>query len=161
PPGHARIASPYDLDARWGVKREQFWLGYKLHVTETCDDQPRCGCPAAGGGTGQRGHDPGCAAPAVPNLITHVATTSAAAADNQLTSVTCGDLAAKNLAPERIYLDSGYLSAALVVTTLATRGIALIGPLPADNSAQARAGHGYARADFTIDHDTRTVTCPQ
>ena len=37
PPGHARIASPYDLDARWGVKREDFWLGCKLHVTETCD----------------------------------------------------------------------------------------------------------------------------
>src|SRR6201997_3596010 len=31
PPGHARIASPYDTDARWGVKREEFWLGYKLH----------------------------------------------------------------------------------------------------------------------------------
>ena len=28
-----RIASPYDLDARWGVKREEFWLGYKLHIT--------------------------------------------------------------------------------------------------------------------------------
>src|SRR5712691_8649834 len=32
PRGHTRIASPYDLDARWGVKREEFWLGYKLHV---------------------------------------------------------------------------------------------------------------------------------
>ncbi|MGH3125349.1 MAG: transposase, partial [Streptosporangiaceae bacterium] len=31
PPGHARIASPYDTDARWGVKRDTFWLGYKLH----------------------------------------------------------------------------------------------------------------------------------
>ena len=49
PPGHARIASPYDTDARWGAKREEFWLGYKLHVTETCDDAPACGCrpPAA------------------------------------------------------------------------------------------------------------------
>ena len=45
PPGHARIASPYDTDARWGAKRGAFWLGYKLHVTETCDDEPRCGCP--------------------------------------------------------------------------------------------------------------------
>ncbi len=44
PPGHARIASPYDTDARWGVKREEFWLGYKLHVTETCDDPPPCTC---------------------------------------------------------------------------------------------------------------------
>jgi len=162
PPGHARIASPYDLDARWGVKRDTFWLGYKLHVTETCDDQPQCSCPAAGdGGTGRRGHDQDCAAPAFPNLITHVATTEATVPDSQMTAVICGDLAAQNLAPGRDYLDSGYLSAALVVTALATWGIALIGPLLADTSAQARAGKGYARADFTIDYDTRTVTCPQ
>src|SRR5512135_1115972 len=72
PPGHARIASPYDTDARWGVKREEFWLGYKLHVTETCDDPPPCTCgPAsaagqaaagsAGAGAQDRGHDKGCA----------------------------------------------------------------------------------------------------
>jgi transposase len=162
PPGHARIASPYDLDARWGVKRDTFWLGYKLHVTEACDDQPRCGCPAAGeGGTGRRGHDKDCASPAFPNLITHVATTEATVPDSQMTSVICGDLARRNLAPGRGYLDSGYLSAALVVTALATWGIALIGPLLADTSAQARAGKGYARADFTTDYSTCTVTCPQ
>ena len=43
----------------------------------------------------------------------------------------------------------------------ARHGIALIGPLLADTSAQARAGNGYARADFTVDYDTKTVTCPQ
>ena len=162
PPGHARIASPYDLDARWGVKRDTFWLGYKLHVTETCDDQPQCSCPAAGdGGTGRRGHDQDCAAPAFPNLITHVATTSATVPDSQMTAVICDELAGKNLAPGRSYLDSGYLSAALLVTAAATWGIALTGPLLADNSAQARAGAGYARAGFTTDYDTQTVTCPQ
>ena len=162
PPGHARIASPYDLDARWGVKREEFWLGYKLHVTETCDDEPRCGCPAAGdGGTGRRGHDGDCAAPAFPNLITHVATTDATVTDNQMTAGIDDDLAGKTLAPGRHYLDSGYLSAALVVAEAARHGIALIGPLLADTSAQARAGHGYARADFTVDYDSKTVTCPQ
>jgi transposase len=160
PPGHARIASPYDTDARRGVKREEFWLGYKLHVTETCDDEPRCGCPGDGG-TGRRGHDEDCAAPAFPNLITHVATTEATVPDSQMTAVICGDLAAKDLAPGRGYLDSGYLSAALVVTALATWGIALIGPLLADTSAQARAGNGYARADFAIDYDGNTATCPQ
>ena len=51
--------------------------------------------------------------------------------------------------------------AALVVSEAARHGIALIGPLLADTSAQARAGNGYARADFTIDYDTQTVTCPQ
>ena len=44
---------------------------------------------------------------------------------------------------------------------MTTWGIALIGPLLADTSAQARAGAGYARADFTADYDTQTVTCPQ
>jgi transposase len=162
PPGHARIASPYDTDARWGVKREEFWLGYKLHVTETCDDEPRCGCPAArDGGTGRRGHDGDCAAPAFPNLITHVATTDATVTDNQMTAVIDDDLAGKTLAPGRHYLDSGYLSAALVVAEAARHGIALIGPLLADTSAQARAGHGYARADFTVDYDSKTVLCPQ
>ena len=160
PPGHARIASPYDLDARWGVKRDTFWLGYKLHVTETCDDEPRCGCPGDGG-TGRHGHDEDCAAPAFPNLITHVATTGATVTDNQVTSVIHDELAGKTLAPGRHYLDSGYLSAALVVSEAARHGIALIGPLLGDTSAQARAGHGYARADFAVDYDTKTVTCPQ
>ena len=163
PPGHARIASPYDTDARCGAKREQYWLGYKLHITETCDDAPPCGCcPAsAAGQAGAPEHDKGCAHLAFPNLVTNVATTDATVTDNQLTAVIHDDLAARNLAPGRHYTDSGYLSAALVVSELARHGIALIGPLLADNSPQARAGHGYARADFTIDYDTRTVTCPQ
>ncbi len=165
PPGHMRIASPYDTDARWGVKREEFWLGYKLHVTETCDDAPPCDCrpdpvaqrPAAGG----QDHDQGCAQLVFPNLITHVATTDATVTDNQVTAAIDDDLAGKNLPPGRHYLDSGYLSAALMVCELARHGIALIGPLLADTSAQARAGAGYARADFAIDYDHKTVTCPQ
>src|SRR6266700_3147615 len=165
--GYALAEAVYDSDARWGVKREEFCLGYKLHITETCDDAPPCTCrPAAAahqaaGGGHSREHDKGCARLVFPNLITHVATTDATVTDNQVTSAIHDDLTAKNLAPGRHYLDSGYLSAALVVSALATWGIALIGPLLADTSAQARAGHGYARADFTVDYDTRTVTCPQ
>ena len=175
PHGHIRIASPYDTDARWGVKREEFWLGYKLHVTETCDDAPPCTCQAgaaagldpgagaggAGAGAQDRGHDKDCAQLAFPNLITHVATTDATVTGNQMTGVIDDDLARKNLPPGRHYLDSGYLSAALVVAEHARHGIALIGPLLAGTSAQARAGQGYARADFTVGYDTKTVSCPQ
>ena len=161
PPGHARIASPYDTDARNGAKREQYWLGYKLHITETCDDAPSCSCRPAAAGGAAKGHGRDCAHLVFPNLITNVATTDATVTDNQMTSVIHDDLAARTLAPGRHYTDSGYLSAALVVSELARHGIALIGPLLADTSARARAGHGYARADFTIDYDTRTVTCPQ
>src|SRR5487761_1440556 len=152
PPGHRRIASPYDTDARWGVKREEFWLGYKLHVTETCDDRLPCGCD---------GCRKGGAAAALPNLITAVATSDATVTGNAMTGAIDDDLAAKGLAPGRHYLDSGYLSAAIVVEEARRRGIALIGPLLADTSAQARAGAGYARADFAIDYDSRLVTCPQ
>src|SRR6266567_4558642 len=175
PPGHLRIASPYDTDARRGVKREEFWLGCKLHVTGTCDDPPPCNCrpgtaaqqqAAAGGGPDRsraagREHDKDCARLVFPNLITHVATTDATVTGNQMTGAIHDDLAAKSLPPGRHYLDSGYLSAAVVVSALATWGIALIGPLLADTSAQARAGNGYARADFAAGDDTETVTCPQ
>jgi len=158
PPGRYRIASPYDADARWGAKRGEFWLGYKLHVTEACDGEPPCGC---GGTAARSGHAGDCAAPAFPNLVTHVATTGAAVADNAMTSVIDDELAAKGLAPGQHYLDSGYVSASLAVSEAARHGIALIGPLLADTSAQARAGNGYARADFAIDYDGKTVTCPQ
>jgi transposase len=160
PPGHARIASPYDLDARWGVKRDTFWLGYKLHVTETCDDEPGCGCPGAAGGPAGRGHDGDCRAPAFPNLITHVATTDATVTDNRMTGVILDDLAGRNLAPARAYLDSGYLSAGAVLRAARDHGIALTGPMLTDNSPQARAG-GYTQQAFTIDWDREQATCPQ
>ena len=103
----------------------------------------------------------GLRAPGVPDLITSVATTGATVTDNLMTGVIHDDLAGKNLPPGRHYLDSGYLSAALVVESRATWGIALIGPLLADTSAQARAGDGYARADFAVDYYSKTVTCPR
>lgn len=158
PPARDRIASPFDTDARWGAKRDEFWLGYKLHVSETCDDAPSCGCAAGAPGS----HERDCAAAVLPNLVTHVATTDATVTDSAMTCVIDDALAVKGLAPARHYLDSGYLSAALVVKEAARNGgIALIGPLLSDTSAQARAGNGYARADFTVDYDARQVTCPE
>jgi hypothetical protein len=110
----------------------EFLLGCKLHVTETCDDPPPCTCgPAsaagqaaagsAGEGAQDRGHDKGCAHLVFPNLITHVATTDATVTGNQMTTAICEDLTRQNLAPGRSYLDSGYLSAAVVVSALTTR----------------------------------------
>jgi transposase len=153
PPGDTRVASPYDTDARWGVKRDEFWLGYKLHITETCDDRPPCSC----GGRCRKG----CGAAALPNLITDVATTPATVTDNAMTSVIDDRLAARELTPARHYLDSGYLSAEILVEERRRHGIALVGPLLADTSPQARAASGYALADFAADYVARTVTCPQ
>jgi transposase len=154
PPGHARIASPYDADASWGAKRDLLWLGYKLHISETCQDAPDCGC-----GPGPR--TPACRHDTLPNLVTHVATTSAAVADADMTIPVTAALAAKGLPPARHYLDSGYASAAAVLEAARQFGVTLVTPLPADTSRQARQAGGYDRSAFTIDYDARTATCPQ
>ncbi len=38
PPVAERIQSPYDPEAHFSMKRQLLWTGYKVHVTEACDD---------------------------------------------------------------------------------------------------------------------------
>ena len=68
---------------------------------------------------------------------------------------------AGGLAPAEHLVDAGYASAALVARAARGHGIALVCPMLLDHSRQARAGAGYARADFALDFDARTATCPQ
>lgn len=101
PPGHARIASPYDTDARWAARRDaSSWLGYKVHITETCEDPPPCTCrPAADTGTREEEHARGCAHLVFPNLIINMTTTDATVTDNQMTEPVQDTLAARNPGP--------------------------------------------------------------
>jgi transposase len=152
PSARAQLISPYDLDARYGVKRGHGWAGYKVHFTETCD-APRA--PAATGpgldeGRGDR-----------PNLITAVATTEATVSDSAMTTPVHQQLAGRQLLPGEHLVDSGYPSAELIVHSARTFGITLVSPLLLDTSAQARAGAGYDKAAFAIDFDARQATCPQ
>jgi Transposase DDE domain/Transposase domain (DUF772) len=149
PPAPSRIASPYDTDARWAAKGDDlFWCGYKIHITETCDT------PAdAGPDTGRRLE--------APNIITNVATTDATVPDAAMTGEIHTMLAERNLTPGEHFVDSGYPSAALVLSCRADHGIDLVAPLLADTSPQAKAGVGYDRASFAFDFDAHTATCPQ
>lgn len=151
PPAHIKISSPYDADARWGAKKDLHWLGYKLHISETCDDPPACGCPAAGR----------CAHDVRPDLITCVMTTPATVCDIELTTPVNAALHDRDLAPARHYLDTGYASALAILDAARLAGITLVTPLRADGSRQARAGSGYDLTAFAIDYDARTATCPQ
>jgi transposase len=150
PPGRLRLTSPYDTDARWGVKRDTFWNGYKVHVSETCHtpDTDRPQAPAAPDSQ-------------PPNLITNVATTNATVPDSAMTTPIHRSLHARGLLPAEHYLDSGYPSAELITDAAKTYGISLITPLLADVSPQARAGAGFDRSAFTIDFDRKQATCPQ
>jgi IS5 family transposase len=147
PPGRCRIVSPYDTDARWGGKRDLTWFGYKLHISESCDGEPVT-API------DRPDPP-------PNLITNVATTDASVPDAAMTEPIHHDLARRGLLPDEHYLDSGYPSADLLVSSLSDFGVRLVTPMLADTSPQARAGEGFDRTGFTIDWQTSTVTCPQ
>jgi hypothetical protein len=151
PPGRSRIVSPYDVDARWGGKRDLTWCGYKLHVSESCDGDPPAGSVPAGGWVPDQ----------PPNLITNVATTDASVPDTAMTEPIHHDLAERGVLPDEHYLDSGYPSADLLVSSLTDYGVRLVTPMLADTSPQARAGEGFDRTAFTVDWDTQTVTCPQ
>ena len=145
PPGRDRIVSPYDLDARYSEKHGTGWPGYKGHFTETVSD------PA--------GDDPGTGRPAVPNLVTDVQTTHAAVPDVAVTAPVHDSLEASGLLPGEHAVDSGYVSAGLLVSSR-LRGVTLLGPLLAGTSAQARGG-GYTADMFAVDWDRRQATCPQ
>jgi len=145
PPGRSRIVSPYDTDARWGGKRDLTWYGYKLHVSESCDAEPPAGPVDA---ADQVPHSP-------PNLITNVATTDGSVPDTAMTEPIHHDLARRGLLPAEHYLDSGYPSADLLVSSLTDFGVRLITPMLADTSPQARAGEGFDRSGFTVDWNAR------
>jgi hypothetical protein len=154
-----------------------YWTGYKLHISETCAPAEattaEAGETASGPGEtakgpGETAKGPGESASGSqarrvgrPNLITNVATTDASVADAAMTAPIHRQLARRRLTPDKHYLDSGYPSADLLVSSKAEFGITLVTPLLADTSPQARAGSGYDRAAFTVDWDAEKVTCPQ
>jgi len=141
PPGHLRIASPYDTDTRWSAKRDTLWNGFKLHVTEACTDEP-------------------AEARMRPNLITDVATTASTVPDVAALAAIHTRLADRGLTPAEHLADAGYASAENILTAADLHGIALITPVLLDHSAQARAAGGYAANNFTIDWKHQAVTCP-
>jgi transposase len=148
PPGRARLVSCYDTDARYSIKRDHGWQGYKVHFTETCHEPVR-------------DDDPGLDQADPPNLITNVATTEATVPDAKMTEPIHRQLAAKNLLPDEHLLDSGYPSAELVVASLREFGVRLVTPVLLDTSPQAAAGGGYDKTAFTINWDAHQATCPQ
>lgn len=62
PPASRLISSPYDPEAHMSIKRSTVWTGYKVHLTETCDEE-------------------------TPHLILQVETTAATTQDIEMTNV--------------------------------------------------------------------------
>jgi len=139
------IRSPYDPEARTGKKRETTWLGYKVHLTETCALETT---------------EP-TQANVLPQLITAVQTTVANVQDVEMTAIIQEALAQHHLLPEEQIVDTGYVDADLLVSSHQNYGITLIGPVLADNSWQAKAGKGFDAGSFQLDWQAELATCPQ
>src|SRR5262249_14701913 len=76
------IASPYDAEARYSTKRAVEWIGYKVHLTETCD-------------------------PATPHVIVNVETTPATTPDDHLLATIHASLEPRGLLPAEHLVDKG------------------------------------------------------
>ncbi len=129
------ISSPYDAEARYSSKRSVEWVGYKVHLTETCDAD-------------------------TPHLITNVETTPAASPDDSMLGVVHASLATMARLPAEHLVDKGYTDSHVLVDSQREYGITIVGPVADDPSWQAQAGSGFAKGDFIIDWDARTATCP-
>lgn len=133
PPAGTLLSSPYDEDVRTSKKRDTVWTGYKVHLTETCDQ-------------------------ALPRIITQVETTAATVADQTMVEPIQEALVARQVAPAHHLMDAGYSSAAGRATS-AERGITMVAPVLADQNWQARRG-GYRQDAFGIDWERQQATCP-
>ncbi len=135
PPVGERLQSPYDPEMHYSTKRGMEWSGYKVHLTETCDDD-------------------------AAHLVTHVETCPAMQPDMASTAAIHQRLAAKDLLPTEHFVDSAYVDAALLVGSRRDHGISLEGPVRGVANQFARA-KGYEQRHFAISWDREQVTCPQ
>lgn len=135
PPAELFISSPYDPEAHYAKKRSTSWVGYKVHFTESCDDD-------------------------TPHLITHVETTTGPVADGAVVGCIHESLKEQNLLPDIHFVDMGYVDAELLANSRQEYGVELFGPARGDIHEQARAGAGFGAAQFRIDWEAKQAVCP-
>ena len=136
PAAAEQISSPYDPDARYSTKRDVSWVGYKVHLTETCD-------------------------PDTPHVITNVETTPATTPDDKMVSVVHASLEQSELLPSEHLVDKGYTDSHVLVESQRRHGVTIVGPVADDPSWQARSGDGFTKAQFQVDWDRQEITCPE
>ena len=135
PPAAVFISSPHDDEAHYARKRATQWVGYKVHITETCDDDS-------------------------PHLITNVATTAGPTDDGAATPAIHAALKQRDRLPSVHIADTGFLDAELLVASRDEYGVELLGPVRGDHRWQAQAGEGFAAQHFQIDWERQQATCP-
>ena len=109
-------------------------MGYKVHLTETCDEK-------------------------TPHLIVNVATTPATTPDDNMLEQVHDSLKVRDLLPAQHLVDKGYTDAHVLVDSQRQHDVTIVGPVAEDPSWQARA-EGFDKGSFIVDWERRVVTCP-
>ncbi|UEM21345.1 transposase [Skermanella mucosa] len=135
PPSALFIASPYDPEAHFAKKRSTSWVGYEVHLTESCEDNQ-------------------------PHLITHVEITAAPVADGDVLETIHHASAADGLFPAVHLTDTGYVDAKRLLSSRTRYDVDLLGPTRGDYHRRGRENKGFAAQDFTIDWERRQAICP-
>ena len=135
PHAKAGIESPYDVDARFRSRHGVNWVGYAVHLSETCEDD-QC------------------------HLITHVETTDASVHEAQRTEAIHQSLLSKGLPPSEHFVDSAYVSSEHLVNAKEQQ-IEMVGPTRQNASWQSKLKGAYDETQFDINWATETVTCPE
>ncbi|MGH2524942.1 MAG: transposase, partial [Anaerolineales bacterium] len=132
--GATRVQTPHDPEARYSKKGAHEWIGYKVQVTET-DENDR------------------------PHLITDIAATSSVETDFAALAPLQARLSERQVLPGEQFVDGGYVSESNLAES-ARRGIDLVGPAPEETTPQARMPQGLTVAHFQIDVQAGTAICP-
>ena len=129
------IESPYETQTRYSTKRGLRWTGYKVHVTESGDED-------------------------VPHLIMNVLTTLATQQDASTTQAVHQALADKKRLPAVHLVDAGYIDAKLLVKMAEDYDVRLIGPPRSAKGWQSKDEGAFTAAHFTIDWKHKQAFCP-
>src|SRR5262249_4654032 len=111
------ISSPYDTEAHYACKGSTSWIGYKVHLPETCDQER-------------------------PHLNHDVETAPGAGGDHEAGEPIHEGVERKELLPRTHLVDTGYIEAKLLVTIPRQYGVDLYGPPRSDVHWQSKAGRG-------------------
>ncbi len=109
PPSALLITSPYDIEARSSRKKSTAWTGYKVHFTETCEDNE-------------------------PHFMVEVVTTDATTPDGSVLEELHEDEAAHELLPHQHLMDTGYVDAEVLAESQRRYHVDLVGPVMPDTS---------------------------
>lgn len=136
PPAPRQIESPYEVEARYGGNRRTSWIGYKVHITESCDK-------------------------GLPHLLTHVETTIAPKTDVEQLGRIHEGLARAELLPSEHLVDGGYLRGQNLLEARQQYEVDLVGPIHGDTQWQAKARQGFDIAQFQVDWEAKVAICPE